>query len=883
MTSSRANADLESQTHSDIEPRLAVTAGPRPTTDTQPPDNTVPQPTDIAHPQAINTTGPHPTVTVVSQPQVSNINERHHGNASAPRIEENPGAQRGENQGDSSDGLWSMYLTEAEKQDDKAAESWKGDTDGILVFTGLFSATVATFIIESYKQLSPDSSNTTNALLIQLSRQLVNISNGSPLESVAAQINQPFEPTASAVRVNVLWFLSLVFSLTCALSATLMQQWARRYQELAQRRGAPHRRGYVRAYIFDGLSKFEMARAVATMPMLLHVSVFLFFVGLVEFLFPIDTTVSYFTLVCIVMFALAYVTLTVLPNIFFNCPYATPLSGLTWYLSQSSVLGLLWAKLGIEDLFHKPLSKLRSLANLPVMGPDERQKWRETVENQVKNHRRWFSQGLRKSVELSATRAPSTVVASALEWTLTVLDEDKEIEDFAAHVPGFFDSRIVPNAISAILPLMSHEPKTDPIFGSRLHSLLKTCTPRTSLLKEAERKNRLRVCLKCLWYFGRAYNQPGSGPLPSYFPDTLVRPAITRLNRADTDPVIRVIERCFEALIVNKLTADVNSRTDSTIREEELTCISTILGTEDRDAMPWLSQPGAIGLANIVSLKLADVDSSADTDPSNVLYVAQETLTILLQALFTEENAKQRLHRTVGRIIGSDGKFRRVLESNLHDFLKMCISKTLPLKDEVRTQCLRVCLECLWYIGRAYNQPGASELLPSYFPDDLASPAISRHIRAESDPVIRMIGLCFEALVVSKLTTDIKSRTNSNVQISDKKLACLSAILGAEDRDVTLWLSQPGAIELANVISLTWTDVDSLSAVPSDVLDILKETFSVLSRDFLAQKNVDLPQDMIEQFHEIYSRLINTGVPPWLNEGLLHMSKKLTVAGPVMY
>ncbi|KAI9435114.1 hypothetical protein H4582DRAFT_1817862, partial [Lactarius indigo] len=191
---------------------------------------------------------------------------------------------------------WSMYLIEAEKQDDKAAESWKGDTDGILVFTGLFSATVATFIIESYQQLSPDSSDTTNALLIQLSRQLVNISNGSPLESVAAQFNQPFQPTASAVRVNVLWFLSLVFSLTCALSATLMQQWTRRYRELAQRRGAPHRRGYVRAYIFDGISKFEMARVVATMPMLLHVSVFLFFVGLVDFLFPIDATVSYFTL-----------------------------------------------------------------------------------------------------------------------------------------------------------------------------------------------------------------------------------------------------------------------------------------------------------------------------------------------------------------------------------------------------------------------------------------------------------------------------------------------------------------------------------------------------------------------------------------------------------
>ncbi|KAH9071448.1 hypothetical protein EDB83DRAFT_2203835, partial [Lactarius deliciosus] len=221
---------------------------------------------------------------------------------------------------------WSIYLTEAEKQDSEVTESWKGDTDGILVFTGLFSATVAGFIVESYKKLSPDSSDTTNALLAQISVQLVNISNGIPLAGVAAQSSHPFKPTASAVRVNVLWFLSLVLSMNCALSATLMQQWARRYQELAQRRGAFHRRGRMRAYIFDGISRFGMARAIATMPTLLHTSVFLFFAGLVEFLFPIYTPVAYTTLGCIVVFALAYGVLTILPNIYLNCPYATPLS-----------------------------------------------------------------------------------------------------------------------------------------------------------------------------------------------------------------------------------------------------------------------------------------------------------------------------------------------------------------------------------------------------------------------------------------------------------------------------------------------------------------------------------------------------------------------------
>ena len=43
----------------------------------------------------------------------------------------------GEKYGDSSDAVWSVYLTEAEKEDTKEIESWKGDTGGILVFVSL--------------------------------------------------------------------------------------------------------------------------------------------------------------------------------------------------------------------------------------------------------------------------------------------------------------------------------------------------------------------------------------------------------------------------------------------------------------------------------------------------------------------------------------------------------------------------------------------------------------------------------------------------------------------------------------------------------------------------------------------------------------------------
>ena len=52
-----------------------------------------------------------------------------------------------------------------------------------------------------------------------------------------------FRPTNSTISVNILWFISLVLALTCALAATLAQQWARDYQQAIERRPAPHTKG----------------------------------------------------------------------------------------------------------------------------------------------------------------------------------------------------------------------------------------------------------------------------------------------------------------------------------------------------------------------------------------------------------------------------------------------------------------------------------------------------------------------------------------------------------------------------------------------------------------------------------------------------------------
>ena len=94
----------------------------------------------------------------------------------------------------------------------------------------------------------------------------------------------PFSPPIHAVWVNALWFMSLVISLTCALLATLLQQWARRYLKITQSRYQPHKRTRIRAFFAEGVEKCLLPWTVDALPTLLHLSLFLFFAGLVVFL-----------------------------------------------------------------------------------------------------------------------------------------------------------------------------------------------------------------------------------------------------------------------------------------------------------------------------------------------------------------------------------------------------------------------------------------------------------------------------------------------------------------------------------------------------------------------------------------------------------------------
>ena len=543
---------------------------------------------------------------------------------------------------------------------------------------GLLSAIVATFLLLSVPQLSPDSGSQTVALLTQL----VNASSGAPVVLVQST---PFKAPASIVRVNVMWFLSLILSLCCALLTTSMQQWARVYLDYAQS-GPPRKRARIREYMFEGVEKFRLQRAIGTIPFLLHISVFLFFAGLIDFLLPINTVVAYSALSCVAAFAFGYVISTLLPIWRPNCPYRTPLSGITYISYQFFASSLFWVAKAIEGIFHGLLMEIWRWFDLDVQGIRKVRlaRRRKMLEYKVSTHYKRFLYGLQCRVELGAKKAISSVRANALRLALTTFNEEKECEDFAACMPGFFDSK-EPDAKSTMLSLMSDSDQSTPvpILVTRLHELLITCLPASSLLTEEQRKNRLRVCLTGLWYCLRTFNLPTiSGKplplLPPYVCDTFASPQMIRWIQTEKDFAVRLLGRCFGSLVVKKLASDFASPTRIGIRPttEEIACLETILGATGEQVRSWLNHKGAIDLANINCLASGEfkalVASGIEWD------VAEETFGILGEGITSHANVEWDM-RQVAHFRGIYSKFAN---AEISDALKgplRVIAEHLPV------------------------------------------------------------------------------------------------------------------------------------------------------------------------------------------------------------
>jgi len=326
--------------------------------------------------------------------------------------------------------------------------------------TGLFSAAVAAFVAVSVQDLKPSSQDISAFYLANIYQIL----NGSQIV-IPPSLSDPstFSPPTSAVWVNSLWFLSLLISLTCALLATLLQQWARRYMRVTQKRYSPHKRARIRAFFAEGVDKLHLPWAVEALPALLHLSLFLFFAGLAVYLFNINHTVFKVAISWIGFCTGMYICITLMPIFRHDSPYYAPLSSLAWYLY-----------IGIRSTLSPILFWIANRCSLGGLAAY----WEQPL------------QGIEKESEETALKATSEIDGRVLMWTYETLDEDHELEQFFTGLPGFCSSNVVENPRSCLNRLRGTVDWALYEFLGRTWS--------SNLVSETIKIRRLVICIRAI-------------------------------------------------------------------------------------------------------------------------------------------------------------------------------------------------------------------------------------------------------------------------------------------------------------------------------------------------------------------------------------------------
>ncbi len=156
------------------------------------------------------------------------------------------------------------------------------------------------------------------------------------------QILEAQRPSSAISRVNALWFISLVISLTTVLVGTVALQWLREHQRYPIQ-STPRDKFAIFNMRREGLEDWYVAQIFSALPILLQVSLVLFLVGLIDFLVLIAPLKVFAPIIAFIGLPIIFIVATTIipscqwilpPIVFFRlsrripsqCPYKSPQS-----------------------------------------------------------------------------------------------------------------------------------------------------------------------------------------------------------------------------------------------------------------------------------------------------------------------------------------------------------------------------------------------------------------------------------------------------------------------------------------------------------------------------------------------------------------------------
>ena len=164
----------------------------------------------------------------------------------------------------------------------------------------------------------------------------------------------------------------------------------------------------LRQYLHEGIKHWKMRAIAEAVPGLIHISLFLFFIGLADFLFSTHATMGKITIVPIAVCAMLYIISSIVPVIFPQSPYRTSFSGLAWRISR-------W-------LFRRSKLFKDRFSGIP-------------------KHLSWNMAEGQLQLAMANNEARKDRDEKAIRWLVTNLTGDTEMESLASGIPGSFDAK----------------------------------------------------------------------------------------------------------------------------------------------------------------------------------------------------------------------------------------------------------------------------------------------------------------------------------------------------------------------------------------------------------------------------------------------------------
>ncbi|KAG8732666.1 hypothetical protein FRC10_000776, partial [Ceratobasidium sp. 414] len=232
-------------------------------------------------------------------------------------------AEKPDQQLASESAIWQMYVEEAKEHDSELVDCKNRNLDMMLLFATLFSAVLAAFIMDSRRMLQQDPADVSVKLLLAIAQSQQRIEQGTAQQLPRVEVPD-FSPSMSARWINGLWYTALALSLAAALVAMLAKEWLMSF--VASRPRPAYAHALVHQERLQGLSWWRALHIIDLLPTMLHVSLLLFSIGLMVYLWALDTAIAIIVAAITGVTVLFYIGTALLGATCRCCPFVTQMS-----------------------------------------------------------------------------------------------------------------------------------------------------------------------------------------------------------------------------------------------------------------------------------------------------------------------------------------------------------------------------------------------------------------------------------------------------------------------------------------------------------------------------------------------------------------------------